>query len=144
MQMEISRLGSGKEVMQYKRAERIGDLIKEEVSQIIQYELKDPGIGFVTITGVEVSDDLKHAKIFYSVLGDESAKKESSSALKRACGFVQHEIGRRLRLKYTPEIYFQFDPSVEYGARIETLIKEIHNSEKSTKEKLSSEDEKDV
>jgi ribosome-binding factor A len=131
-------------MMQYKRADRVGDLIKEEISRIIQHELKDPGIGFVTITGVELSDDLKHAKIFYSVLGDEEAKKESSSALRRACGFVQREMGRRLRLKYTPEIYFLFDPSVEYGARIERLIEKMHQSERSTKDDLpSGEDEKD-
>jgi ribosome-binding factor A len=122
----------------FKRAERVGDLIKKRISQIVQRELKDPGIGFVTITGVELSDDLRHAKIFYSVLGDEEAKKESSSALKRACGFIQHEIGRTLRLKYTPEIYFHFDPSVEYGAHIEMLIKKIHKSQGSTKEDLSS------
>lgn len=131
---------------QHIRAERVGDLIKKEVSQIIQHELKDPGIGFVTITAVELSGDLKHAKIFYSVLGDENAKKESSSALKRACGFIQHEIGRRLRLRYTPEIYFLFDSSVEYGAHIETLIKKIHNSCEPTKDDLPSgqedEDEK--
>ena len=135
----------GKETMQYKRAERVGDLIKKEVSRIIQYELKDPGIGFVTVTAVELSDDLKHAKIFYSVLGDKEAKEESSSALKRACGFIQHEIGRKLKLRYTPEICFLFDPSVEYGARIETLIKKIHNSCESTQEEFSSEeDEKNV
>jgi ribosome-binding factor A len=135
-------------MMQYKRAERVGDLIKKEVSQIIQYELKDPGIGFVTITGVELSSDLKHARIFYSVLGDENAKKQSSSALSRACGFIQHEIGRRLRLRYTPEICFFFDSSVEYGAHIETLIKKIHESSGSTKEDLpigeEDEDEKNV
>jgi len=133
---------------QYKRAERVGDLIKKEISQIIQYELKDPGIGFVTITAVELSSDLKHAKIFYSVLGDEKAKQESSSALKRACGFIQHEVGRRLRLRYTPEILFLFDSSVEYGAHIETLIQQIHKSQGSTEEGLPSgeeeEDEEDV
>jgi ribosome-binding factor A len=133
-----------------QRAERVGDLIKREVSQIIQYELKDPGIGFVTITAVELSSDLKHAKIFYSVLGDEKAKKESSSALKRACGFIQREIGRKLRLKYTPEISFLFDPSVEYGAHIETLITKIHQAEAEKKgdfasgEEKENEDEKDV
>ncbi len=124
----------------YKRAERVGDLIKEEISRIIQYELKDPGIGFVTVTQVRLSDDLKHAKIFYSVLGDEEAKKESSSALKRACGFIQHEVGRKLRLRYTPEIYFMFDPSVEYGAHIETLIKKIHQSDQSAKNDLPSDE----
>jgi ribosome-binding factor A len=123
---------------QNKRAERVGDLIKKEISQIIQYELKDPGIGFVTITAVELSSDLKHAKIFYSVLGDEDAKKKSSSALKRACGFIQHEMGRRLRLRYTPEISFLFDSSVEYGAHIETLIKKIHESQVSTDDDLPS------
>jgi ribosome-binding factor A len=136
--------GMGKETMQYKRAQRVGDLIKEEISRIIQYELKDPGIGFVTLTQVELSDDLKHAKIFYSVLGDEEAKKESSLALRRACGFIQHEIGRRLRLRYTPHIYFLFDPSVEYGAHIELLIEKMHRSEKSAEDDLlSGEDERD-
>ena len=131
-------------MMQYKRADRVGDLIKEEISRIIQHELKDPGIGFVTITGVELSDDLKHAKIFYSVLGDEEAKKKSSSALRRARGFVQHEMGSKLRLKYTPEICFLFDSSVEYGARIEMLIEKMHRSERSTKDDLpSGEEEKD-
>jgi ribosome-binding factor A len=133
----------GKETMQYKRADRVGDLIKEEVSRIIQHELKDPGIGFVTITAVKLSDDLRHAKIFYSVLGDEEAKKESSSALKRACGFVQHEIGRKLKLRYTPEIYFCFDPSVEYGAHIEKLIKEIHQFQESTQEDLPPNEDKE-
>lgn len=130
---------------QYKRAERVGDLIKEEVSRIIQHGLKDPGIGFVTITGVEVSDDLKHAKIFYSVLGDDKTKGRSSSALQRARGFIQHEIGVKLRLKYTPEICFHFDPSAEYGAHIEELIKKIHESQRSSKDQLTPDkNEKDV
>lgn len=97
---------------------------------MIQQELKDPGVGFVTVTGVDVSADLKRAKIYYSVLGDENSKEESASALKRACGFIQHEIGKRLRLKHTPEISFQFDGSVEYGAHIEELIQKIHRQDK--------------
>ena len=116
--------------MQYQRKVRVGDLIKREIAHIIQNELKDPGIGFVTITGVEVSVDLKHAKIFYSVLGDEDSKKESASALRRASGFIRHEIGRKLKLKYTPEIFFQFDGSVEYGAHIEKLIQKIYRPER--------------
>jgi len=107
----------------------VGDLIKREIAHIIQRELKDPGIGFVTITAVEVSVDLKRAKVFYSVLGDEDSKRESSSALKRASGFIQHEIGKKLKLRYTPEIFFQFDGSVEYGAHIEELIQKIHANE---------------
>jgi ribosome-binding factor A len=114
--------------MQYQRKARVGDLIKREVAQIIQRELKDPGIGFVTITGVEVSSDLKQARVYYSVLGDEDSKRKSASALKRASGFIQNEIGTRLRLKYTPAICFCFDKSVEQGARIEKLIQKIHDS----------------
>ncbi len=112
---------------------------------MIQQELKDPGIGFVTITGVEVSPDLKRAKVFYSVLGEEDSKKQSASALKRACGFIQHEIGKRLRLKHIPEISFQFDSSVEYGAHIEELIQKIHQKEKAPSSEIddhtSSDDE---
>ena len=116
--------------MQYQRKDRIGDLIKKEIAHIIQNELKDPGIGFVTITAVKVSVDLKHAKIFYSVLGDEDSKRKSESALRRASGFIQHEIGKKLKLKYTPEIFFQFDGSAEYGAHIEGLIQKIHRDER--------------
>jgi ribosome-binding factor A len=116
--------------MQYQRKDRVGDLIKREIAQIVQREVKDPGIGFVTITAVEVSTDLKQAKVFYSVLGDEDSKRRSASALKRASGFIQNEIGGRLRLKYTPEILFHFDKSVEYGAHIEELIERIHRAER--------------
>ncbi len=123
--------------MQYQRKDRVSDLIKREIAHIVQHELKDPGIGFVTITAVEVSVDLKHAKIFYSVLGDEGSKRKSTSALKRASGFIQREIGKKLKLKYTPEIFFQFDESVEYGAHIEELIQKIHTTEKVDQNKLN-------
>jgi ribosome-binding factor A len=118
-----------KQKMPYQRKARVGDLIKREIAFIIQRELKDPGIGFVTITGVELSSDLKQARVYYSVLGDEDSKIRSASALKRAAGFIQNEIGARLRLKYTPGIHFCFDKSVERGARIEELIQRIHNRE---------------
>ena len=116
--------------MQYKRKDRVGDQIKKEVSRIIQSELKDPGIGFVTITGVELSADLKSARIFYSVFGDEKNKLESSKALQRAVFYVQHEIGKRMRLKHTPRIRFVFDDSLEKGARIEKALEQIRSSEK--------------
>ncbi len=115
--------------MPFQRKYRVGDSIKREVSQMIQRELKDPGIGFVTITDVEISSDLKRAQIYYSILGDEESKIKTAKALKRACGFVQHEIGKRLRLKHVPEVEFHFDGSVEYGARIEELIRQIHQQE---------------
>lgn len=115
--------------MQYRRKDRVGDLLKREIAQIVQNQLKDPGLGFVTITGAKLSADLKQARIFYSVLGDEDSKKRTASALKRASGFIQNEVGRNLKLKYTPEVFFEFDGSVEYGAHIEELIERIHRTE---------------
>jgi ribosome-binding factor A len=130
MRMDIVCVQKRNKKMQYQRKARVGDLIKREIAFIIQRELKDPGIGFVTITGVELSSDLKQARVFYSVLGDQDSKIRSASALKRATGFIQNEIGTRLRLKYTPGIHFCFDESVERGARIEELIRKIHKSER--------------
>lgn len=140
--------------MQHLRKDRVGDLIKREIAHLIQYELKDPGIGFVTIIDVSMSVDLRHARIFYTVLGDEDCRNKTSTALKRARGFIQREVGKRLKLRYTPEISFDFDTSVERGAHIEELIQKIHleespaTSEDKTDEDLqgkpySSEDEKD-
>lgn len=129
--------------MQYQRKDRVGDMIKREISLMIQQELKDPGIGFVTITGVEVSADLKRAQVYYSVLGDQDSKIKTASALKRACGFLQHEIGKRLRLKHTPEIGFQFDASVEYGAHIEELIQKIHKQDNAERSVSKPDEEKE-
>ena len=117
--------------MQFKRKDRVGDQIKKEVSQIIQRELKDPGIGFVTVTGVELSADLKNARIFYSVLGDEQKRQKSDQALNRAVFFIQHEIGRKMRLKYTPKIKFVYDHSLEKGARIEKALEKIRSTDNS-------------
>jgi ribosome-binding factor A len=113
--------------MPHLRQDRVGDLVKREIAQIIEHELKDPGIGFVTLTGVKMSGDLRQARVFYSVLGDQESKEKSAAALGRARGFVQREIGRRLRLRYTPEITFCFDSSVERGAHIEELIQKVHS-----------------
>ncbi len=115
--------------MEYKRATRVGEQIKKEVSEIVQRQLKDPQLGFVTITGVELTDDLKTAKIFYSVLGNQESKKNSELALNRARNFVQAEIGKRIRIRNTPQISFKYDGSIEYGARIEELIRKIHRQD---------------
>lgn len=127
--------------MGYKRKDRVGDQIKKEVSQIIQRELKDPGIGFVTITDVELSDDLRNAKIFFSVLGDEQKKLDSSQALERAVSFVQHEIGRKMKLRYTPKIRFIYDHSLEKGAKIEKTLKELRLAENSFSERKGTNDD---
>lgn len=108
------------------RASRLGEALKEEISQMIREELKDPRIGFVTVTSVEVAEDLGHAKVFVSVLGDSQQCKESLEALNRAAGFIRNEIGRRIRLRYTPEITFKYDSSIEHGAHIAELLREVH------------------
>lgn len=115
--------------MTYQRAVRVAEEIQKEVSGIIQKELKDPRIGFVTITGVDVTSDLKLAKIFVSVLGDEKAREETFLGLEKAKGFIRREVGHRIRLKNVPEIMFKFDESVEHGARISQLLHKIHENE---------------
>lgn len=91
---------------------------------MVQFELKDPRIGFVTLTGVEVSADIQHAKIFYTVMGDASTRGKTSTGLEKAIPFIRRELGRRLHLRTIPEIIFQYDSSIEYGTRIESLLKE--------------------
>ena len=106
----------------------MGDQIREEISQILLRELKDPRIGFVTITTVAVSDDLRTAKVYYSVFGGEQDKEESYKGLESAKGYIKRELGRRMRLKYMPEIIFMFDDSLEYGEHIEELLRDVKDS----------------
>lgn len=94
-----------------RRPDRVGELLKEEVSRILSGELKDPLLGFITITGVKVSGDLRHAKIFVSVLGDEEERKKSLQGLDRAKGYIRRLLGKRLKLRFTPDISFQIDKS---------------------------------
>ncbi len=96
---------------------------------MISRDMKDRRVGFVTVTGVQVSPDLRHARIFVSLMGSESEKKESLEALNRANGWVRHELGQRIRMKYLPEITFLTDTSQEYGERIDRLIDEIREHE---------------
>ncbi|MEW6379439.1 MAG: 30S ribosome-binding factor RbfA [bacterium] len=117
-------------MLDYKRSDRVGQLIREEISSILLEETKDPRIQFVSIVRVEVSDDLKHAKVFASVLGSAEKKKEALEGLKSAQGFIQKKLGRKLRLRYTPEILFRMDSSIERGAHICELLEEIHNEDK--------------
>jgi len=100
----------------------VGDQIRQEISDMLLRELKDPRIGFVTITKVAVSDDLRQAKVYYSVFGGEQEKEDSLQGLESATGYIKRELGRRMRLKYMPDITFFFDDSLEYGARIEKLL----------------------
>jgi ribosome-binding factor A len=107
------------------RVSRVGEQIKKELSQILQQELKDPRIGFVTITSVEMSGDLQHAKVYVSVMGDEEQKKSTLAALNKAKGFIRSEIGRRITLRHTPELVFKVDESIEHGQYINQLLREV-------------------
>ena len=111
------------------RREKLRELIKEEVSNIFQREMKDPRIGFVTVTDVEVSSDLSHVKIYVSVFGDEPSREETMRGLESATGFVRSELGRRIRLRHTPEVVFKFDRSIERGARVLELLDKVKKGE---------------
>lgn len=105
------------------RTDRISEEVKKEVSAIIQNELKDPRLPkMISVTAAEVTRDLRYAKIFISVLGDESEKKNAIQGLKSAAGFIRREIGHRLKLRYTPEILFELDNSIERGVYLNKLI----------------------
>jgi ribosome-binding factor A len=117
--------------MDYRRPIKVGGVIKEEISRMLLREIKDPRIGFVTITKVKVSKDLRFVKVYFSVLGDQSAREDSLRGLNSATGFMRRELGRRLRLRHVPDIIFSFDPSLEYMSRLSELIHQIHEDEKS-------------
>src|SRR5205085_5950305 len=115
----------GDSLMQGKRLDRVNQLIKEEVSMLLQRELKDPRLGFVTVTDVETSKDLRSAKIFVSVLGDERQWTASLTALEHARGFVRNWLRQHLDLRVTPEIDFRADRSMEHAARIQSILKQV-------------------
>jgi len=108
------------------RLERVSSEIKHEISLIIQAEVKDPHVGFVTITDVEVSPDIKFAKIYFSVLGDDAAKKATLEALKKASGFIRKQLAIRLNMRYTPALTFKHDQSTEYASKIDSILKKIN------------------
>jgi ribosome-binding factor A len=111
---------------QSRRPQRIALQIQHEVSMMIFRDLKDRRVGFVTVTGVQVSPDLRHARIFVSLMGSEDEKKESLTALNHATGWIRHELGQRIRMKFLPNIVFLTDTSQDYGEHIDKLIDEIN------------------
>ncbi len=112
----------------YKRSVRVADLIRQEVADIIQYRLKDPRVGFVTVTEVKISDDLKHGSVYISILNRET-QDETLKILNASAGFVRSELGKRVRLRYTPQLVFRIDELVEQGAKIDRLLNKIKNEE---------------
>src|SRR2546421_6727703 len=108
------------------RTTQVGAQVREEIMQIIRRELKDPRIGFVSITQVRMSPDLRSARVRVSVLGDEEQQKGSIEGLNSAKGLIRHELGRRLQnLRFSPDLHFELDPSIEYSVHISELLKEV-------------------
>ena len=111
-------------MLPYKRSQRVSDLIREEIADIIMNKVKDPRLGFVTVTGAKITEDLKIATIYLSILKEEE-KETTIEMLNSAKGFIRAELAKRLRMKFIPSLTFRIDESLEYGVRIEKLLREI-------------------
>ncbi len=111
--------------MSTPRIARLRELLKKETGAILQRQMKDPRIGFVSVTDVELSADLRHAKIFVSIFGDAEAKARTMRGLTSAQGFIRTELARRIRLRHIPEVAFKVDESIERGARVNELLRRV-------------------
>jgi ribosome-binding factor A len=111
------------------RPDRVADQIRAEISALLARDVHDPGIGFLTITRVQVSPDLQLARVYYTTLGSESQRGATARALGRATPFLRHQIGQRLRLRRVPVLEFFFDKSIENQERVERLLQEIHEAD---------------
>ena len=115
---------------QGSRPDRVADQIRGELGELLAREVHDPGLGFVTITRVQVSADLQQARVFYTALGEERVRRSSERALHRAAPFLRRQIGSRLRLKRVPELQFLYDESIAGQDRIEQLLNELHANDR--------------
>jgi len=111
--------------MASQRSTRVGEQIREDLAELLAREVHDPGIGFLTITRVQVTSDLQNARVYYTTLGDAQARKQSSRALDRATPFLRRQLGRRLRLRRIPELQFFFDENIERLDRVERILQEL-------------------
>ena len=115
----------------YSRAQRIAEQIQREMAELIRLELKDPRVGLVTITGVEVTQDYEHAKVFFTLLGEAQQAADSLVGLQRAAGFLRSQLSRRMQLRIIPQLHFIYDESVERGIHLSKLIDEAITQDKS-------------
>lgn len=106
------------------RQRRVGDQLREHLAQLLMHEVKDPGLGFVTVTEVRMSPDLAHARVYVSVLGDAAQREQSLESLGRAAGYLRTEVGRRMRLRHTPLLNFVADDTLDRSDRIEELLRQ--------------------
>lgn len=108
------------------RPERIASQMREHISTIITEEIKDPRIGFITITGVEVTPDIRNAKVFFSCLGGKEEKEIATEGLNSAAGYIRKLLGERMRIKFIPELIFRLDESAEYSIHMSKIFEKIH------------------
>jgi ribosome-binding factor A len=111
--------------MSGSRIRRVDEAVRTVLSEAITQELKDPRVGFVTVTAVRTSSDLRHCRVYVSILGDDEARAAGLEGLRSSQGFLQRKVGREVRMKYTPEITFAYDDSVDRGLRINELLREM-------------------
>jgi ribosome-binding factor A len=109
-----------------RRAERVGEEIREEVARILAREVKDPRIGFLTVTRADVTPDLRVARVYVAAMGDEGQRKKSLEGLRRAAGYIRRALGQRLRLRHTPEVVFQLDAGLDATDRVAQLLADVH------------------
>ena len=124
--------------MSQLRVEKVQELMKQEISKIILRELKDPRIGFVTVTSVECTGDLREAKVYVTLMGSEQQVKDCWAGLQSSLGFIRREIGKRIRLRFTPELSFVVDKSLDYSAHIQELLLKIEAEDKAKNDSTES------
>jgi len=111
--------------MEYQRADRVGDLLIEMISELLRKEIRDPRIGAVTLTAAKVSRDLRHARIYFNLLGRREERKDVLAGLKSATGFIRSKVGKQLNLRFVPTIEFLYDETEDEAQRIEGLLKQV-------------------
>jgi ribosome-binding factor A len=116
----------GVKEMENTRTNRVAEQMKKEIGDILNRKLKDPRIGFVTVTDVALTNDLQQATIYISVLGEEAEKEDTLIGLSKASGFIRSEVGKRIRLRKVPEIMFEFDEAHAYGNKIDAILRELN------------------
>lgn len=123
--------------MGFQRADRVADLIKAEISHILLRQIQDPRLQNVTITDVEVTKDLHLAKVFFVRMGERECSDDTKEGLRSATGFLRRELGKKVKLRYVPELMFVYDKSFAYGDRIERLLAEVKTDEQEEEQKTS-------
>src|SRR5262245_25608062 len=111
---------------------RINDALRDTLAELLAREVQDPRVADVTVTGVQVTADLAHATVFFTLLGDEEKRQIAQRGLEHVAGFLRREVGSRVRLRTSPQLHFQFDESFDRGQRIETLLREWHDEKRDT------------